>query len=257
MSVPFAESAGPLDLILGLPVHPLVVHFAVVLLPLAALALIAIVIVPKWRQPFGWVVLAGLLVGTGASLLAKESGEAFAVRVGWPTEHANLGDRLPLVAMVLFVVAAVWFWLQRRQAKAGRKGSSVLTVVVGVAACILAVAASVLTVLVGHSGAAAVWSERIADPAPTSQAATTPDAAQPPALTMDEVARHASASDCWSVVNGTVYDLTSWIDQHPGGMGPIEAMCGVDATDAFVAMHGTEQVPADSLSWFLLGPLAP
>ena len=33
-------------------------------------------------------------------------------------------------------------------------------------------------------------------------------------------------------------------------------MCGVDATDAFVAMHGSEQVPAESLNWFVLGPLA-
>lgn len=253
--MPFAESAGPLDLILGLPVHPLVVHFAVVLLPLAALALIAIVLVPKWRQPFGWVVLAGLLIGAGASLLAKESGEAFAARMGWPTEHADLGDRLPLVALVLFVVSAVWFWLQRREVKAGRKGSSVLTVVVAVAACILAVGASVLTVLVGHSGATAVWADQVADPASTAQGVTTPGVEQQQAVTLAEVARHDSAEDCWSVVNGTVYDLTSWIDQHPGGMGPIEAMCGVDATDAFTSMHGSQEAPNQELAGFEVAPL--
>ena len=41
--------------IAGLPVHPLVVHAAVVLLPLAALVLILLVFVPAWRTRFGWV----------------------------------------------------------------------------------------------------------------------------------------------------------------------------------------------------------
>lgn len=266
MTSPFAQSTGPTDLILGLPVHPLVVHFAVVLLPLAAAALVAIVVVPKWRRPFGWVVLAGLLAGAGASLLAKESGEAFAARVGWPTEHASLGDRLPLVAIVLFVVAAVWFWLQLRDAKAGRKRAGILTVITAIVSCILAVAAIVLTVVVGHTGAAAVWEGRIQDapsassgasaPAsPGSSAAPSGASAPPTALTMAEVATHATAADCWSVVKGTVYDLTSWIDQHPGGVGPIESMCGVDATDAFIAQHGSQRTPNKVLAGFEVGPL--
>lgn len=50
------------DTITGLPVHPLVVHFAVVLLPLAALALVILVIVPRWADRFGWVTLAALAV---------------------------------------------------------------------------------------------------------------------------------------------------------------------------------------------------
>ncbi|MBU6244930.1 MAG: hypothetical protein KGP12_06905 [Actinomycetales bacterium] len=274
MTSPFAQSTGPTDLILGLPVHPLVVHFAVVLLPLAAAALIAIVVVPKWRRPFGWVVLAGLLAGAGASLLAKESGEAFAARVGWPTEHASLGDRLPLVAIVLFVVAAAWFWLQLREAKAGRKRAGILTVIAAIVSCILAVAAIVLTVVVGHTGAAAVWEGRIQDapaassgqsapatpgPAASASGSGTSAASAAPsgtaALTMAEVAKHATAADCWSVVKGTVYDLTSWIDQHPGGVGPIESMCGVDATDAFVAQHGSQRTPNKVLAGFEVGPL--
>lgn len=267
MTMPFAESEGPTDLILGLPVHPLVVHFAVVLLPLAAVALIAIVVVPRWRRPYGWVVLAGLLAGAGASLLAKESGEAFAARVGWPTEHASLGDRLPLVAFALLVVAAAWFWLQSRDSKAGRKRSSIPTLLTAVVGCILAVAAIGLTIVVGHTGATAVWEGRIQDSSSSSSgpsAAPTPSAAgTAPAgpsaaggLTMAEVAKHATPTDCWSVVKGTVYDLTAWIDQHPGGVGPIESMCGVDATDAFLAQHGSQRTPNKVLAGFELGPLA-
>ena len=42
--------SGFFDSIAGLPLHPLVVHFAVVLLPLAALVLVLLVGVPKWAE---------------------------------------------------------------------------------------------------------------------------------------------------------------------------------------------------------------
>lgn len=32
-----------------------------------------------------------------------------------------------------------------------------------------------------------------------------------------EVLKHSSAKDCWMVVNGKVYDLTSFAPNHPGG----------------------------------------
>lgn len=245
------------DVILGLPVHPLVVHVVVVILPLAAAGLIAIVLIPAWRRSFGWLVLAGLVVGAGGSLLAKESGESLAGRVGWPGEHADLGDRLPILAFALLAVAIAWFVLMRRDASSGASRTSILTRVVGVVGCVLAVASIALTVAVGHSGAVAVWQEEIAatesvapSPSPTSQAISQ-------ALTMQEVTAHATADDCWTVVDGLVYDLTSWIDQHPGGAGPIEALCGVDGTQAFRGMHGTEPAPNEALAGFELGPLAP
>ena len=74
---------------------------------------------------------------------------------------------------------------------------------------------------------------------------------------MDDVAVHATLDDCWSVVDEQVYDLTAWIEQHPGGAGPIESMCGVDATEAFMAMHGSQQAPKEILAGFEIGPLAP
>lgn len=32
-----------------------------------------------------------------------------------------------------------------------------------------------------------------------------------------EVAKHASAEDAWLIVGGKVLDVTSWLDDHPGG----------------------------------------
>lgn len=56
--------------------------------------------------------------------------------------------------------------------------------------------------------------------------------------TLSEVATHSSASDCWAVINGGIYNLTSWIPRHPGGERAIEGLCGKDGSAAFNAQHG-------------------
>ena len=104
LTVALSTESGPFDTIAGLPVHPLVVHGAVVLLPLAALGVLALVLVRRWRGVFGWLTLAGLAAGAGAAIVAEESGEALAARVGMPAEHAEWGERLPPVAVALFIV---------------------------------------------------------------------------------------------------------------------------------------------------------
>jgi hypothetical protein len=38
-----------------------------------------------------------------------------------------------------------------------------------------------------------------------------------PFYTLADVAKHNSATDCWMVINDKVYDVTSFIDEHPGG----------------------------------------
>jgi cytochrome b involved in lipid metabolism len=73
---------------------------------------------------------------------------------------------------------------------------------------------------------------------------------------MAEVAQHKSQSDCWSVVDGSVYNLTSWIAEHPGGSGAILSMCGVDGTNAFQDQHSGERRPANELAGFKIGVLA-
>lgn len=243
-----AQSQGIWDLIAGLPLHPLVVHVAVVLLPLAALGFVAVILIPRARRPFTWVVLAGLAVGSIATLIAKESGQALAARVGLPEEHAELGDLLPYAAIALTVIAALWVWSTRRDTNSP---STMISRIFGAVGIVGALGTIALTVIVGHTGALAVWSGRIV---PAAAAAPAPAVSAP--LTLTEVARHDRASDCWSIVDGTVYDLTSWISQHPGGPSPIKGMCGVDATNAFRGQHGSQQTPNSVLAGFALGPVA-
>lgn len=51
-------------------------------------------------------------------------------------------------------------------------------------------------------------------------------------FSMSEVAQHTSKEDCWTIISGDVYDLTEYINRHPGGDEILRA-CGVDATTLF------------------------
>lgn len=48
-------------------------------------------------------------------------------------------------------------------------------------------------------------------------------------LTAAEVARHDAAADCWMIIDGVVYDVTGFIDSHPGGEAMLRG-CGKDAS---------------------------
>lgn len=51
-------------------------------------------------------------------------------------------------------------------------------------------------------------------------------------ITSAVVAEHNKASDCWTHINGKVYDITEYIPRHPGGDEILRA-CGVDGTRLF------------------------
>lgn len=51
-------------------------------------------------------------------------------------------------------------------------------------------------------------------------------------FTADEVAIHKSKDDCWTIISGDVYDLTEFINRHPGGDEILRA-CGTDGTTLF------------------------
>lgn len=73
--------------------------------------------------------------------------------------------------------------------------------------------------------------------------------------TTKTVAMHNSKSSCWTIVNNNVYDITSYITQHPGGESRIMSVCGTNGTSAFEGQHSGESRPENTLAKFLLGPL--
>ncbi len=150
------------DLINGLPIHPLVVHGVVVLLPLAILGTIAIVVRPAWRLSYGPLVVACAAVGTAMLPVATSSGESLEERVGRPGDHAELGDQLIWFAIPLLVLAAALVWLERRKA-AGKPpiGPSMMPAAIAGLAVVAALATGVQVYRVGDSGARAAWGDRV------------------------------------------------------------------------------------------------
>ena len=94
-----------------------------------------------------------------------------------------------------------------------------------------------------------------ATPAATPTATPTPSATTS-GYTMAQVSANNSAKSCWAVIEGSVYNLTAWINSHPGGSGAILSLCGTEATSSFKGKHGNQSRPAAQLSGYLLGPLA-
>lgn len=92
---------------------------------------------------------------------------------------------------------------------------------------------------------------------PPSAAATSTPAPAPTktGYTMAQVRANNSASNCWSVIDDSVYDLTKWINSHPGGSGAIVGLCGRDGSSTFNSRHGDQSSPRSTLAGYLLGPL--
>jgi cytochrome b involved in lipid metabolism len=243
------------DTIAGLPVHPLIDHLVVIALPTFALLTIALVAFPKLRKNYGLVNLGGLAVSVVASFIAKQSGEALSMRVGYPTDHAELGENLVLIAALLFALTAVWYFFLSNADYAKKT----ITKISGIVAASVAVVAIIATVLVGHSGAKATWEKRINPVASPSAPAAAPDSsgagATSNALTMADVAQKNTVDNCWVVVKGIVYDLTGYANSHPGGAINIANICGTDASNAFNNQHGGQSKPNNVLSGFEVGAL--
>ena len=89
-------------------------------------------------------------------------------------------------------------------------------------------------------------------PTPTASATPTPTSN---ALTLARVKENNTASSCWSIINGNVYNLTTWISSHPGGKSAITSLCGIDGTSAFNSQHRNESRPESRLATYLLGKL--
>ena len=99
---------------------------------------------------------------------------------------------------------------------------------------------------------------RGAAPTPTASAKASASAsasATTAGFTMAQVKANNSAKSCWAVVDDYVYDLTKWINSHPGGAGAIVSLCGTDATTSFKAQHQNQAKPAVRLDSYKLGPL--
>lgn len=144
----------------GLPLHALIVHGTVVLLPVTALVALAFG-VPRWRRILRWPLLVLAALSVVVVLVTRASGETLKAALGTQlkntvagtivADHETLGTRLVFATAVLLVVAVVAVLVLRATPSGWVRH---------LPAAALAVTAAVVltfTVQTGEAGAKAAW----------------------------------------------------------------------------------------------------
>jgi hypothetical protein len=166
------------DTIFGLPVHPLIVHATVVIVPAAVLA---VALAAAWKPFRRWAGPLPLLLSAAGLVLvplSTSSGEALERRVPETAllqAHTRVAEGLLLPVALLTVAAAALYWLQRRErrepghvtgARPRHPGAPGRLVVVGIlaVAAVGAVSTAVQVARIGHSGAEAAWAKTAQTP---------------------------------------------------------------------------------------------
>lgn len=160
------------DTVNGLPLHPLSVHFTVVLVPLAAL-LGLIHAVPRLRAWARWPLPLVAVPAALSTFVSTQTGESFeeALQLSGPAadlieEHEELGEQLLwlVIGYAVLALMAALVVAPRRPAPrdeydppAGGSTSPVLAVVFSVLLVVGAVVIGVQTYRVGALGSEAVW----------------------------------------------------------------------------------------------------
>jgi len=150
-----------------LPLHVLVIHVTVLVLPVGALTAIVFALVPKWRWLLRWPTL---LLGLGSlvcAVVARQTGKAFVKAVPQLDPlvkvHQNRGNLLVIFCIVFAVVAvAAFLLLSGPTALASGKGakepkSRPLELLVSAAVVVIGIVVIYQTIRTGDAGAKAVW----------------------------------------------------------------------------------------------------
>ena len=153
------------DQINGLPVHVLVLHAAVVFVPLLAVGAVVYALIPRWRSRTGWALVLLAIAAPAAAFVAKASGTELYERLlgqglSGPgleilNDHMSFGTRtawfsLALGVVSLVMVALTWRRAGTRLPLVGELGGAVVLIV-------LAAFAGYYVFQTGDSGANAVW----------------------------------------------------------------------------------------------------
>lgn len=165
------EATTVFEEFMGIPAHPLLVHGAVVFVPLLVLASIAYAAVPFTRRYIWWATLALAVVAPGAAWAARLSGLAFRdrlVRNGAkdPTfladidEHMNFGSWTAYLSTGLGVLMILLVLVLAKRPVDGQAaaGSAVVTIVSAVVVIALSAATAYYVFKAGDTGARIVWS---------------------------------------------------------------------------------------------------
>jgi hypothetical protein len=148
--------------VFGLPVHPLIVHATVVVVPAAAVAVALAAVWPRFRRWISWGTPAAAVAAVILVPLTTSSGESLEhqlPRTALIEAHTRLADGLLPWVIALTVLAVAGWWMHGLAGRFSprRPLARWLPVLVTLLAVVAAVGTLVEVVLIGHSGAAAAW----------------------------------------------------------------------------------------------------
>ena len=97
-----------------------------------------------------------------------------------------------------------------------------------------------------------------ADTAPTPQGQVAavggaPGAQEGGGLTIASVQQHATPDNCWIIISNNIYDVTNYMNLHPGAASTIIPYCGADATNAFATKDKANPSPHSDFATSQLG----
>ncbi|MEC3976199.1 DUF2231 domain-containing protein [Amycolatopsis sp. H20-H5] len=156
----------------GLPVHVLIVHAVVVLVPLAVVGATIVAVWPAARRRYGWLTVGLTALAAACVPIATGSGEDLRDRLV-PTDlirtHAQLGDELLVFVLALLILLAALVTVDHRRGRNAAKAAleqaeptrGPRAIVLGLALLTVgfAVTSGVQVVRIGDSGARAAWAE--------------------------------------------------------------------------------------------------
>ncbi|BBH64862.1 hypothetical protein ACTI_15470 [Actinoplanes sp. OR16] len=152
------------DQVNGLPVHILVLHAAVIFVPLLALGSIVYALVKPWRSKIGWAVALLAIVAPISATVSKLSGTELYNRLlsqgmSGPgkvilDDHMNYGTITMWLSIALGVVTLVLVFLT---ARSGASLPKVADIAFAVVIVVLAALTGYYIFETGDSGATAVW----------------------------------------------------------------------------------------------------
>jgi hypothetical protein len=150
--------------------HPLFVHGAVVLIPLAAMAAVVFALKPSWRWVLRWPTAVVTLVALAFLFVARETGdsllESLTANLDLARKHEQMANLLTASYLPFTVATVVATWTlagesplpDGKAARAARWG--LLGPLSRWGTVVLAIVVLVFVVLTGDTGARAVWSAR-------------------------------------------------------------------------------------------------
>jgi uncharacterized membrane protein YhdT len=149
----------------GLPAHPLLLHMAVIFVPMLAIAAIVFAVKPSWRKQYDIAYGIGAVVALAGTTLAAGAGEAWEHtkrQMGSPDmaaikHHGELGDTLRNVLVLLALAIIVQIAIDRGAIRFLKdrfdNPTAVLPVLLSVGIVGLAVISGYLVYATGHAGA--------------------------------------------------------------------------------------------------------